>query len=129
MTDSNSMEPQANNLMNESVLISDDEASVESNEATDKSTSISELSRGRSKVYQSAHSISPSKASLMERNKTLAKEVRFADQTCVELSAKNKLYKDQYGQVKKDLVAASKEKSLFYEQLCCVVNAGVMCED
>lgn len=111
-TDANSMEPQANNLMNESVLISDDEASVESNEATDKSTSISELSRGRSKVYQSKHTISPSKASLMERNKTLAKEVRFADQTCVELSAKNKLYKDQYGQVKKDLVAASKEKSL-----------------
>ncbi|KAL7427255.1 hypothetical protein ACHAXM_000776 [Skeletonema potamos] len=117
MTDDSSMEPQVN-PMNESVLISDDEASVESKEASDDSTSISEDSRGRSskgKVYQSSTATSPSKASLMERNKTLVKEVRFADQTCVELSAKNKYYKEQYGKVKKDLLAANKDKSLLKE--------------
>ena len=117
--DESSMEPQVN-PMNESVLISDDEASVEeSNEASDESASISEGSRGRSppktKVYQSPTATSPSKASLMERNKTLVKEVRFADQTCVELSAKNKYYKEQYGQVKNDLVSANKENSLLKE--------------
>jgi len=118
MMDENSMEPQVN-PMNESVLISDDDASVESNEASDESTSISQGSRGRSsskvKVYQSSTATSPSKASLMERNKTLVKEVRFADQTCVELSAKNKYYKEQYGQVKKNLVAANKDNSLLKE--------------
>ncbi|KAK1748685.1 hypothetical protein QTG54_000624 [Skeletonema marinoi] len=120
MMDDNSMEPQAN-PMNESVLISDDDASVESNEASDESTSISQGSRGRSsskvKVYQSSTATSPSKASLMERNKTLVKEVRFADQTCVELSAKNKYYKEQYGQVKKNLVAANKDNSLLKETM------------
>lgn len=117
MTDGNSMEPQVN-PMNESVLISDDEASVESYEASDESTSISEGSRGlssRVKVYQSSTATSPSKSSLMERNKTLVKEVRFADQTCVELSAKNKYYKEQYGQIKKDLGGANKEKSVLKE--------------
>jgi len=117
-TDESSMEPQVN-PMNESVLISDDEASVVSNEASDESTSISEGNRGhlspKAKVYQSSTATSPSKASLMERNKTLVKEVRFADQTCVELSAKNKYYKEQYGQVKKDLVSANKENSLLKE--------------
>lgn len=118
MMDENSMEPQVN-PMNESVLISDDEASVESNVASDEGASMSEVSRGRSppkaKVYHRSTVTSPSKATLLERNKTLVKEVRFADQTCVELSAKNKYYKEQYGQVKKDLLATNKDNSLLKE--------------
>mmetsp|Transcript_35074 Transcript_35074/g.73994 ORF Transcript_35074/g.73994 Transcript_35074/m.73994 type:complete len:1706 (-) Transcript_35074:109-5226(-) len=56
--------------------------------------------------------ITPTRASLMERNQTLVKEVRFADQTCVELSERKKYYKNQAGQFKKNLSAANKENSL-----------------
>ena len=109
ITEENSMEPQVN-PMNESVLISDDEASVESIEESGESMATSEEARGRS-----SKGTSPSKVLLMDRNKSLVKEIRFADQTCVELSAKNKYYKEQYGQVKKDLVAAKKDRSLLKE--------------
>ena len=54
----------------------------------------------------------PTRASLMERNQTLVKEVRFADQTCVELSERKKYYKSQAGQYKENLAVANTENSL-----------------
>jgi len=48
---------------------------------------------------------SPTRAALMERNQTLVKEVRFADQTCVELSERKKHYKNSY-------IEANKENTL-----------------
>lgn len=57
----------------------------------------------------------PTRASLMERNHTLVREVRFADQTCVELSERKKYYKIQAGQFKKTLAEANKDNSLLRE--------------
>ena len=59
--------------------------------------------------------ITPTRASLMERNQTLVKEVRFADQTCVELSERKKYYKTQASQFKKTLEASKRENSLLHE--------------
>lgn len=53
----------------------------------------------------------PTRASLMERNQTLVKEVRFADQTCVALSERKKYYKKQVGQYMETIKAANKENS------------------
>ncbi len=53
----------------------------------------------------------PTRASLMERNHTLVKEVRFADQTCVALSERKKYYKNQVGQYVETIKAANKENS------------------
>ena len=47
--------------------------------------------------------------SLIEQNKSLVKEVRFADQTCVELSEKNRYYKTEVGRYKRDLSKATKQ--------------------
>ncbi|KAL7473399.1 hypothetical protein ACHAXS_013851 [Conticribra weissflogii] len=129
------------NNLNESVLISDDEASVGNGKVSesilcqagspasynkmdtpDSSDHVSEhneevlsgfshkqhrlSSRGKSSSRRS-----PTKESLMERNKTLVKEVRFADQTCVELAEKNKYHKSEAARLKKDLASANREIS------------------
>jgi len=73
---------------------------------------VGEQRHRRSSSRSSKQAISPTRASLMERNHTLVKEVRFADQTCVELSERKKYYKLQVGQYKKNLAMASKENSL-----------------
>jgi len=59
--------------------------------------------------WKSSGRRSPTKESLMERNKTLVKEVRFADQTCVELAEKNKYHKNEAARLKKDLASANRE--------------------
>ena len=138
-----SMEALAN-PMNESVIVSDDEASSgdglgspspmkgigsdgsdENNNEFDTSEN-SEIEiigmLGSTKGFSTSSSgvtrhgngkiTTPTRASLMERNQTLVKEVRFADQTCVELSERKKFYKNQVGQYKKDLDAANKENTV-----------------
>jgi len=47
--------------------------------------------------------LTPNRMSLLERNKTLVKEVRFADQTCVELSEKNKFLENENLRLKSKL--------------------------
>jgi chromosome segregation ATPase len=51
----------------------------------------------------------PSRAALMERNQTLVREVRFADQTCVALAERKKFYKNQAGQCTKSLRIANED--------------------
>ena len=112
-----SMEVQAN-PMNESVIVSDDEASgdavgspsplkgIGSDDGSDRSENDFHTTEGsddegilglgskanspggkRHRIgKKKRRDITPTRASLMERNQTLVKEVRFADQTCVELS-------------------------------------------
>jgi chromosome segregation ATPase len=48
----------------------------------------------------------------MERNYTLVKEVRFADQTCVALAERKKYYKNQLNEYKKNLHATNEENAL-----------------
>ena len=134
-------------LMNESVIISDDEASVDNGGVSasmmcnlgspssfndlDIPASLDESSECQIEIQglvpkqgkrvrsnsrdKSASSSSgrrsPTSACLMERNKTLVKEVRFADQTCVELAEKNKYYKNEAGRFKRDLAAANNDIS------------------
>jgi len=143
-----SMEAQVN-PMNESMIVSDDEASgdeygspsplkgigsdaendvaynngessSEENEFDSPENSDIEFLSGmmeskgsrsssrRAKRYNRSNSTdktSPTRAALMERNQTLVKEVRFADQTCVELSERKKHYKNSY-------IEANKENTL-----------------
>jgi len=142
-----SMEAQVN-PMNESMIVSDDEASgdeygspsplkgigsdaendvayngessSEENEFDSPENSDIEFLSGmmeskgnrsssrRSKRYNRSNNTdktSPTRAALMERNQTLVKEVRFADQTCVELSERKKHYKNSY-------IEANKENTL-----------------
>jgi chromosome segregation ATPase len=54
----------------------------------------------------------PSRAALMERNQTLVREVRFADQTCVALAERKKFYKNQVGQYANSLRTANDEISM-----------------
>ena len=51
----------------------------------------------------------PSRAALMERNQTLVREVRFADQTCVALAERKKFYKNQAEQCTKSLRSANED--------------------
>jgi chromosome segregation ATPase len=147
-----SMQVQAN-PMNESAIISDDEASEQdfgttsptegiedaasdsvvgsgnefgSNESNEigmlgfESTSkgVSGNSRGRHGGGRGiGKETSPTRASLMERNHTLVKEVRFADQTCVALSERKKYYKNQVGQYKDTIKVANKENSTLRHSL------------
>lgn len=55
--------------------------------------------------------LSPTRAALMDRNRTLVREVRFADQTCVELSEKNKYYKNEVGRMKRTLGNSNDENT------------------
>ncbi|KAL7539525.1 hypothetical protein ACHAXR_009909 [Thalassiosira sp. AJA248-18] len=158
---SESMEAQAN-PMNESVIVSDDEASggdnnvsplkgigsyddeeevLENEEEGDDrfetalfSTPESSLdldsmgsssSKASGDMEKQQHNVgskkssstntTPTRASLMKRNQTLVKEVRFADQTCVELSERKKYYKNQASQFKKNFTAATRDNSLLRE--------------
>jgi len=137
--DSNTPSKRDNNL-NESVLISDDEASVGNGKVSESvlcqagslasydemdSPGPSDLVVNERNVkelrdfphkqhrmnsrWKSSGRRSPTKESLMERNKTLVKEVRFADQTCVELAEKNKYHKNEAARLKKDLASANRE--------------------
>ena len=47
---------------------------------------------------------------LLERNKTLVKEVRFADQTCVELSSQNSALETQVSLLQEQLSKVQQEK-------------------
>ena len=69
---------------------------------------------GRSNGSKST-TTTPTRASLMERNQTLVREVRFADQTCVELSERKKHYKNEAGKQKKMLAEANEKSSLLRE--------------
>lgn len=132
---SESMDVKSN--LNESVLVSDDEmdddgddnggefstpfksSSAKSSSANDETTDSGEFGTPRSRVDQSILSrnmsyrrnkpYSPTREELVERNQTLVKEVRFADQTCVELSERKKFYKNQVGQYRRDVKAANDE--------------------
>eukprot|EP00804_Cyclotella_cryptica_P023560 CCRYP_011914-RC/>CCRYP_011914-RC protein AED:0.04 eAED:0.04 QI:148/1/1/1/1/1/3/369/1668 len=59
---------------------------------------------------------SPTKANLRERLKFLATEVRFADQTCVELSEKLKNEKSKTGRYEHDLGHAKEENNRLLKQ-------------
>lgn len=137
--DSNTPSKRDNNL-NESVLISDDEASLGNGEVSESilcqagslasydemdspgpsdhvvnERNVEEMNDFSHKRHRtnyrgkSSGRRSPTKESLMERNKTLVKEVRFADQTCVELAEKNKYHKNEAARLKKDLASAKRE--------------------
>mmetsp|Transcript_28073 Transcript_28073/g.34666 ORF Transcript_28073/g.34666 Transcript_28073/m.34666 type:complete len:1149 (-) Transcript_28073:230-3676(-) len=56
-------------------------------------------------------------ASLIERNKTLVKEVRFADQTCVELSERNLAMKRDGQRMQNELNQLKKEKHELHEKI------------
>ena len=92
-----------NDLLNESALVSPQEDSAREH---DFSSGSSELLDVRAAT-----------ASLMERNQTLVKEIRFADQTCVELSERNAALQRDVDQYSKLLEAANTEKTSLQEQL------------
>ena len=52
---------------------------------------------------------------LLERNKTLVKEVRFADQTCVELSSQNSALETQISLLQEQLSKMEREKELLLQ--------------
>jgi hypothetical protein len=52
---------------------------------------------------------------LLEHNHTLVREVRFPNQTCVELAKQKKHYKIKAGHLKKTLAVADEESSLLHE--------------
>ncbi|VEU40446.1 unnamed protein product [Pseudo-nitzschia multistriata] len=54
---------------------------------------------------------------LLDRNQTLVKEVRFADQTCVELSSKLSELQTLNGRLKKQVVALEQEKEELQNQV------------
>ncbi|KAL9180436.1 hypothetical protein ACHAXT_008406 [Thalassiosira profunda] len=98
---------------------SEEEADVDAREDSEllrleSSASNTPLKRSHRSGKQQKN-VSPTRASLMERNQTLVKEVRFADQTCVELSERKKHYKSQAGQFKQGLETATKENATLRE--------------
>ena len=141
---SESMDAKSN--LNESVLVSDDEkdddddgdddagefstpfksSSARPSSANDETTDfgefgtpssrIDETISSRNKSHRRNKSYSPTREELRERNHTLVKEVRFADQTCVELSERKKFYKNQVGQYRRDMKAANDENASLREQ-------------
>ena len=79
-----------------------------------KTAEIYTTARGHSP--NSVHGSSPmSPSSLMERNKTLVKEVRFADQTCVELGQKNVVLEKEIQRLRSKLNKARKENGSMHE--------------
>jgi len=56
-------------------------------------------------------------ASLMERNQTLVKEIRFADQTCVELSERNAALERDVQRLEKELESSKTAQEDFRERL------------
>ena len=132
-----SMEAVAN-PMNESVIVSDDEASGD--DLLGEPSPLKDIGRGDindrdnddefnrfeggqivdfdmtgSSVIAGSggdKGSTPSRAALMERNYTLVKEVRFADQSCVALAERKKYYKSQLCEYKKILHATNEENAL-----------------
>ena len=70
----------------------------------------------RNKTCRRKKSYSLTREELVERNQNLVKEVRFADQTCVELSERKKFYKNQVGQYRRDMKAANDENVTLREK-------------
>ena len=58
-----------------------------------------------------------SAASLIERNKTLIKEVRFADQTCVELSERNAAIQRDVTRMDSQIGEMKKDNQLLHEEV------------
>jgi len=132
-----SMEAVAN-PMNESVIVSDDEASGD--DLLGEPSPLKDIGRGvindrdnddESDRFEGGQIVdfdmkgssviagsggdkgsTPSRAALMERNYTLVKEVRFADQTCVALAERKKYYKSRLCEYKKNLHATNEENAL-----------------
>ena len=90
-----------NDLLNESAFVSPQDDSEQ-----DISTESSELLDARAAT-----------ASLMERNQTLVKEIRFADQTCVELSERSIALQRDVDRLSESLEASEIEKKSLREQL------------
>jgi len=91
----------SNDLLNESAFVSPQDDSEQ-----DISNESSELLDARAAT-----------ASLMERNQTLVKEIRFADQTCVELSERNVVLQRDVVRLSESLEASEIEKKSLQEQL------------
>lgn len=68
-------------------------------------------------------------ASLIERNKTLVKEVRFADQTCVELSERNSSMARQIEKMDKDEVELKSKNDSLHDAVVRASQASARAEE
>jgi len=67
-------------------------------------------------------------ASLIERNKTLVKEIRFADQTCVELSERNVALENEIARLQKELSCSKKENESMHDAVVRSAKHGAKME-
>ena len=67
--------------------------------------------------------------SLMERNKTLIKEIRFADQSCVEISERNANLEREVDRLSVALKAATEENGTLLERILKITERSAKAEE
>ena len=82
-----------------------------------------------SNFHQSPGMSKSAASSLIERNKTLVKEVRFADQTCVELSERNSSLKREIKRIEHDIDDLRQENKELHEGVVRSVQFGAKMEE